>query len=686
MAQFFIEFLTEEIPARMQIRACEDLKKLLIEQLQVQGLAFTYIHTAITPRRLVAVVDGLETTTQETQEERRGPRITAPDKALEGFLKAVNQTKDQCTQRNDYWYATLVSPARETKTVLPDVIRHVIRKFSWEKSMRWPGATIPWVRPVRSIVALFDGVPLNVFIEEFGLHTGDTTQGHRFLKPDLFSVRNFDGYQESLRQAYVMLAHEDRKKHIQDGLTALGKAHGYTLEIDENLLNEVAGLVEYPVPLLGKIDGQFMDLPKCVLSTSMRVHQKYFTFVDNQQKIAPVFGFVANTIPTDDGALMRNGYERVLRARLSDAQFFYNQDLAVPLSDRVTKLDTIIFHEKLGTLGQKVRRLQEIVDHPESRRAALLCKADLVTSMVGEFPELQGIMGKIYAAQQGESAAVSTAIHEHYQPQGPLDRCPTNPISIELSLADKMDTLVGFFAIGEAPTGSKDPFALRRAALGVIRLIRENNQSACQSTGDLTPFIAKITNLYRQQNVTFEPSFTPQTVVDFILERLENALRAEGLRHDCIRAVLAIQTPHTPINIWSIAQRTAALDVFLGTEAGDALQAALRRATGILEGISTTDGAQIARTDIDPQYFLHDEERHLYAKITHIAEQRVDFLKNHAYTDLMTQLAQLRAPIDAFFTLKINDENPKVRQNRIELLRFMVEQIAHIADFRQLAG
>lgn len=682
MAQFFIEFLTEEIPARMQIRACGDFKKLLTEQLQAQGLAFTHIHTAITPRRLVGVVEGLETITQETREERRGPRITAPDKALEGFLKATNQTKDQCTPRDGYWYATLVSPARETRAVLPDVIRHVIRKFSWEKSMRWPGATIPWVRPVRSIAALFDGAPLSFFLEEFGLQTTDTTQGHRFLKPDSFPITNFETYQTSLRQAYVILAHEDRKKHIQDGLTALGEAQGYTLEIDENLLNEVAGLVEYPIPLLGQIDAQFMGLPKCVLSTSMRVHQKYFTFVDNQQKIAPVFGFVANTIPTDDGTLMRNGYERVLRARLSDAQFFYAQDLVIPLSDRTSKLDAIIFHEKLGTLGQKIGRLQQIVNHPETRRAALLCKADLVSSMVGEFPELQGIMGEIYAAHQGESANVSAAIHQHYQPQGPLDQCPTNPISIELSLADKMDTLVGFFAISEAPTGSKDPFALRRAALGIIRLIRENNQSAC----DLTPLITKITDLYRQQNVAITPSFTPQTVIDFILERLENALRAEGLGHDCIRAVLAIQIPHMPLHIWSIAQRAAALDAFLGTEAGDALQAAFRRAMGILEGVSTTDAAQVARTEIDPQYFLHDAERHLYAKITDITGQSKGLLKAHAYADLMTQLAQLHSPMDAFFTLKINDDNPKVRQNRIALLRFMVEQVTPIADFRQLTG
>lgn len=669
MSEFLLEIFTEEIPARMQIRAQDDLKRLLKDNLSQKGLPFEDVQTYVTPRRLVACVTGLPLESKATAEERRGPRLEAPEKALEGFLRSTGFTKEKCEQRDGYWYAMITKPAQQTAEMLPVIVQEIVRSFSWPKSMRWPGATISWVRPVRSVMTVFDGKPIVFNLAELGLQTGNITYGHRFLKPEAITVTSFAHYKEALEKAFVLLDHEARQKSILSQL----QAHSDELEEDVGLLEEVAGLNEYPTVYIGKIKDQFMSLPKSVLSTSMRVHQKYFTFVKKEGTIAPVFGLVSNTIPSDDGRLMVEGYERVLQARLSDAAFFYEQDCDVPLVTHLPRLEKIVFHAKLGSVGQKVQRLQELVETDKAKRAAVLCKTDLVTSMVGEFPELQGAMGAIYAKAQGEMEEVAIAIEEHYQPQGPSDKCPSSATSVALSMADKIDTLTGFFAIGETPTGSKDPFALRRAALGLIRLIRENDLRDF----DLQALIEKAFSLYQEQGL--KADFDVQTVSDFIQERLAHALKQEGVRHDCVTAVIAAQKPGASLNIWALAERAKALDDFLKTEAGDSLQAAFKRAHGILSGAAGAFSYNSATLTEQSEIQLHQE-------IADVVQKREGLLFRHAYKELMDLLAHLRKPVDAFFELRINDDDPAIRANRMGLLGYLVQQTAIIADFNKLEG
>lgn len=683
MTEFLLELLSEEIPARMQLNAVADLKVALEEKLMAAELPYDKVETFVTPRRLTAVISGIALSTKERTEERRGPRSGAPEAALQGFLKGAGVSKEDCVERDGYWYATLQTPSKRTEDLLPEMIRTIIKEFSWPKSMRWAGASQTWVRPLRGVMAILDGALLSFDLPEYQLTSTNESVGHRFLSTGSFTVKNFQDYRQKLLEKKVILDHADRQKVIVDALVSLGKQRGFSLDQDEKLLQEVAGLAEFPQVLLGEIDSRFLNLPKVVLSTSMRVHQKYFTFSDTQGKIAPAFGVVANTIPSDDGSIMLKGYQKVLTARLRDAEFFYNQDLKIPLSECVSKLSKIIFHAKLGTLGQRVERFQALVDQPEAKRAALLCKADLVSSMVGEFPELQGNMGEIYAKVQGESGEVSAALREHYQPLGPTDECPKGPVSWELALAEKIDTLVGFFAIGEIPTGSKDPYALRRAALGVIRLLREGANTTGQVYA-LRQKLALVHDLYAQQGAKFDAQLSRESVTEnvmqFIFDRLGPALRTEGIRYDAITAVLS--SPNCGDDIWSIVERARALNEYLSTESGLALQAAFRRAHGIL----VKDGQGEDFGTIQVSLFEEPIENQLHGLLVKAAGECQPLLDRHDYQGLMGILADLRTPVDQFFDVKINHEDLAIRNNRFGLLRFLVSQVNAIADFSKLEG
>ncbi len=672
MTEFFTELLCEEIPARMQLKAAEDLKVAFNHHLTVQQLPFERLETYISPRRMVTVVYGLADATQAKVEERRGPKVGAPEAALQGFLRSMELTIEECEQRDGYWYGQKSIASRKAQDILPQVIQAILAEFNWPKSMRWAGSEQSWVRPLRSVLAMLNGSPLFFELPQWGLKSTDHTVGHRFLSPDPILVTGFADYQQKLKDAYVILDHQERQKLIRDGLEALGCKKGYSLEQDDKLLEEVAGLVEYPQPLIGTIDEAFMRLPKSVLSTSMRVHQKYFTFVDSSGAIAPIFGFAANTIPSDGGTQMLVGYERVLRARLSDARFFFEQDQKTPMAQASDKLASIVFHADLGTLAQKVTRLQNLVASETSKKAAQLCKADLVSQMVGEFPELQGIMGDIYAQLEGYPKEVAQAIREHYLPQGPQDGLPQTPAGIELAIAERVDTLVGFFAIGAEPTGSKDPYALRRMALGLIRIIREQGIKDF----DLKRLIEKAYDLYVQQGIKIQPGFSLDSVYQFISERLEHTLKGENIRLDAIRAVMKAQ-PQT-FNLWSIAERATALSALLKTPAGAALQEAFRRAHGILAGVSDLG--------VMPERFVSESETQLYQHLRTIAEVAPQLLKSHHYHQLMAQLADIKQPLDQFFELKINDDDPIIRQNRLALVQDLVRQTLIIADLSQLEG
>lgn len=676
MAELLLELFSEEIPARMQLKAAQDLEKQMGVAFKEQGLDFSSIQTFVTPRRLACVINNLATATQESAEERRGPRVGAPEKAMLGFLRSVGVTQEECFEKDDYWYVAVTKKSRPTEELIPDIIRGVIRCFPWPTSMRWPGATLAWVRPVRSMICLFDGQIIKFDVPEFGVTTGNKTYGHRFLAPQEQTITSFADYQQKMADAYVVLSHQARQQCIEDGLRCLAEKEGCTLEMDKELLTEVAGLTEYPQPMSGTINSNFMHLPKPILSTSMRVHQKYFTFLDQAGNIAPYFGFVSNIIPMDGGKDMLRGYERVLRARLSDAAFFYEQDCKISLEMLIPKLDKITFHAKLGTLGQRVQRFIRLVESPEAKRAAALCKTDLVTFMVNEFPELQGIMGGIYARAQGEPESVSQAIEQHYQPVGASDFFPQSIAAIELALADKVDALVGFFGIGETPTGSKDPFALRRAALGIIRIIRENHMRDYE----LRKKLKFAVNLYSQQGITFNNDFAINQIMDFILERLAHALRASGIRHDCIAAV--IEAEQHDENICSLADRAASLDKFLGSESGASLQAAFRRAQGIL----IKSDIDLSTNQLVASQLREPEEKNMLTYLNRLADQVPMLLQEGQYFNVMQILSDLRPIVDDFFTLKINDDVESVRLNRFVLLQYLIDQTRKIADFSKLEG
>ncbi|MCW5732312.1 MAG: glycine--tRNA ligase subunit beta [Alphaproteobacteria bacterium] len=685
MAELLLEVFSEEIPARMQRRAAEDLRNGVLKRLSDAGLDHGEAQAHATPRRLALCIRGLPEAQPDTEEERRGPRVGAPEAAIAGFLKAnglasIAEAEQRDTGKGVFYFAVFRRAGRPTREVLAELLPQALSALPWPKSMLWGAHELRWVRPLHALLCLFDGeeVPFR-----FGhLTAGGETRGHRFLAPEPFCPSSFEDYRRGLEQRFVLLDAEARKARIMDGLGRLAAEHGLSLNEDAALLEEVAGLVEWPVPMVGRIDPDFMDVPREVLVTSMRSHQKYFSLNGADGKLAPRFALVANMVAEDGGARIVAGNEKVLRARLSDAKFFWDQDRRVRLEDRVARLEDIVFHERLGTMAEKVRRIEELArriatavpgaDAEEAARAALLAKADLVSGMVGEFPELQGIMGGYYARHDGEGDAVAQAVAEHYAPQGPSDRCPDMPLSICVALADKIDTLVAFFSIGERPTGSKDPFALRRAALGVIRLVVENG---------LRIDLARIMRAHR---VSADAASDPTAdLLDFFADRLKVHLREQGTRHDLITAVFALAADGDLVRVLA---RVRSLQALLASEDGANLLTAYRRAANILRIEEKKDGARHAEMP-DPLLLQAPEEQALFDALNEAAGRSEAALAHEEFATACQALAGLRHPVDAFFDrVTVNADDPALRANRLRLLSRIRASLDRVADFSRIEG
>jgi glycyl-tRNA synthetase beta chain len=698
MGELLLELLSEEIPARMQARAADDLRRLVTDGLAAAGLAFSEAQAMVTPRRIALAVDGLPATQPDVSEERRGPRADAADAAIDGFVKATGVARDRLerreTAKGTFLFATVVKSGRPTAEVLVDVVESAIAQLPWPKSMRWGTFAVRWVRPLQSILCLFDRAVVPVKLGP--VTAGDTTRGHRFLAPEAFAVTGFADYRGRLADARVILDRDERRRIIRTEAEALAADWGFTVRDDPALLEEVTGLVEWPVVRVGRIDEAFMAVPPEVLITAMRTHQKYFSLVDGDGRLAPHFVVVANAETTDGGAAMVAGNERVLRARLSDARFFWDQDRKKRLDERVEALAARVFHARLGSDRARVDRLVHLVDalvvhtgadHHQARRAALLCKSDLTTGMVGEFPELQGVMGRYYAGHDHETADVAQAIGEHYAPQGPHDRIPTAPVSVTVALADKIDTLVGFFGIGERPTGSGDPFALRRAALGVIRIIVENGLRV-----PLRSVLEAALDGYGLQALSSEPGSTLrlphiETVVgdllDFFADRLKVHLREQGVRHDHIGAVFALGGEDDLVRLLA---RVDALRSFLNTEDGANLLTAFKRASNIVRIEEARDGIGYGGRVLVDQLVLQ-EEQDLHAALERAQGTLVRVLPEERFGEAMATLAALRSPVDAFFDrVTVNCEDALLRANRLRLLSQIRSALGEVADFTQIEG
>ncbi len=772
MAELLLELFSEEIPARMQARAAEDLKRLVTDKLKEAGLTWTHVEAFATPRRLALVVDGLPVETPDTVEERKGPRADAPAQAIEGFLKSVGMTRDQLEERDTgkgvVLFAVIKEKGSVTADILPGIINDVITNFPWQKSMRLGTGTFKWVRPLRRILAVFSGKPLEGYLpnllerpqgRSFDEGNSDLNQfrltnetsGHRFLSPEPFAVKDFADYQAKLQKAHVLLDAQDRKAKIMADAKLLAADAGLSLIDDNALLDEVAGLVEWPVALLGSFDPAFLEVPAEVLTATMRANQKYFSLkrmtpvrpepfdaacgvaqdspVEGRaatgfdklspngevSALAPNFIVIANMETKDKGRAIIAGNERVLKARLSDAKFFWDQDLKIKLEDRVPALDGIVFHAKLGSIGDKVKRVMALAEHlaplvgadvNEAKRAAYLAKADLVSGVVGEFPEVQGVMGRYYALRQGEPAAVADAIADHYSPKGPEDKCPTAPVSIAVAMADKIDTLLGFFRVDEKPTGSKDPFALRRSALGVIRLITENNvrlslveviefsediqmqqiyenkvRQAQSSTSPQIVATGKVTAPAKG----FSKKLSPNTInlLDFFADRLKVQQKEKGVRHDLIDAVFSLGGEDDLVRL---IDRVQALQQMLATEDGATLLAAYRRGSNIV-GIEEKKDKRAYVGGVIGERLKLPEEQALYQKLLDVKARVAAAVAHEQWIEAMTAVAALRAPIDAFFDkVTVNDADATLRENRLNLLAEFRATLSAVADFSKIEG
>ncbi|MEQ8226763.1 MAG: glycine--tRNA ligase subunit beta [Rhodospirillales bacterium] len=683
MPELLLELLSEEIPARMQARAAEDLKRLVSDGLKAAGLTFTNAQTLVTPRRLTLVVYGLPTKQTDISEERRGPRADAPQKAKDGFMKSLpkgSEIEERETEKGTFLFAKVEQAGEKTRLLLPNIIQTALQALPWPKSMRWGTGKARWVRPLHSILAVYDQEGLN--LEFAGIEAGVTTRGHAFMAPGTIEVADFADYEKSLKAAKVMLDPAQRKETIAADAARMCKGAGVTLKDDPALLDEVAGLVEWPVVLMGEIDSQFMDVPPEVLITSMRKHQKYFATEDAKGNLAPKFVVVANRETNDGGRQVVAGNERVLRARLADAKFFWDQDRKTTLASKAPQLKERVFHAKLGTLDEKVDRMQALAaalcefvpgaDRDKVRSAARLAKADLSTGMVGEFPDLQGIMGAYYARHDGESAAVADAVAEHYSPLGPNDACPSKPESVAVALADKIDSLVGFWSIDEKPTGSKDPYALRRAALGVIRLIIENNLR-----------LPLLSAFEQSQRLLGEDEAVGPDLMAFFADRLKVHLREKGVKHDHIDAVFALGGEDDFVRLLA---RVEALAAFLGTDDGENLLTAYRRAANILKIEEKKDGTSYAAAP-DEKLLKEREENALYSALEDAGPVIADKIAAEDFTGAMAALAGLRAPVDAFFDkVTVNADDAKLRENRLKLLSKIRAALEGVADFARIEG
>ena len=696
MAEFLLELFSEEIPARMQARGAEELKRLVCEGLTGAGLEFTSADAYATPRRLALHIDGIPERQPDIKEERKGPKVDAPEKAIEGFLRGAGlESLEQCekreTPKGEVWFAIIEKKGGDTADVLPEILTAAIQKLVWPKSMRWAANGMRWVRPLHSILAVFDGAALEGSLDLGGekMEFGYRTWGHRFLSPDYMTANNFKDYVADLKHGYVILDANERRRIIAEKLDELANAEDLDLKEDPGLLDEVTGLVEWPVVLLGSIDEEFMEVPPEVLTTAMRTHQKYFTLLKEDGAMAPRFALVSNMETEDGGAQIVAGNERVLRARLSDARFFWDQDRKETLSSRTTQLADITFHAKLGTLDAKTDRAEalavEIAKHIDGAdrdrvaRAARLTKADLVTGMVGEFPELQGLMGRYYALGDGEHEDVADAIRDHYSPQGPGDACPSAPVSVAVALADKIDTLTGFWAIDEKPTGSKDPYALRRAALGVIRLIIENGLRV-----RLLPLFGAGLDNY-PESVVGKDGKGPacDDLLSFFADRLKAHLRGEGVRHDLVAAVFALGGEDDLVRLLA---RVEALQGFIESEDGANLLTAFRRAANILRIEEKKDGVSYDEAP-DAGGYVQDEEAALGRALEAASAAVATAVEEEKFTGAMAALAALRGPVDEFFDeVTVNAEDADLRVNRLRLLSRIRSTMGLIADFSQIEG
>ncbi len=699
MPDLLLELRSEEIPARMQRRAAEDLRKLVTDALVARGFLYEGAKAFATPRRLALHIAGLPARGEAVREERRGPRVGAPDAAVQGFLKGAGLTSlDQATtitdpKKGEFYLAVIEKPGRETLDVLAEILPEIIKSFPWPKAMRWGAASaqpgsLRWVRPLQSIVATFGPEtesPEVVPFEIGGIRAGTTTYGHRFLAPGPIEVRRFDDYIQALEKAKVILDADRRKDVILHDARDLAFARGLDLVEDDGLLEEVAGLVEWPVVLLGSFDEAFLDIPAEAIRATIRANQKCFVLrKSGSEDLAPAFILVSNLIASDGGLAITAGNERVVRARLSDAKFFWETDKAIKLEDRLPKLDTIVFHEKLGTQGQRIQRIAALAkelaplvgaDPALAEQAARLAKADLVTEMVGEFPELQGLMGAKYAALEGLPESVATAIEDHYKPLGPSDRVPRDPVAIAVALADKLDTLVGFWAIDEKPTGSKDPYALRRAALGVVRLILDRGLRLRL----LDRFGAADRGLGERAGAD------PADLLAFFADRLKITLRDMGARHDLVDAVFALPGQD---DLLLIARRVEALQKFLETENGKNLLAGYKRAANILRIEEKKDGRAF---DAAPDSALaasgEPAERALSEALQTARAEASKAVAAEDFAGAMRALSTLRAPVDAFFTdVTVNADDPKLRENRLLLLNALRAATREVADFSKIEG
>ncbi|WP_420349145.1 glycine--tRNA ligase subunit beta [Pelagibius sp.] len=695
MAELLVELFSEEIPARMQGRAAEDLKRLVAEGLKAANLTFGSAQAYATPRRLALVVDGIPAQQPDLSEEKKGPKVGAPEQAVQGFLKAnglasVDEAELRETPKGSFYFAVREVAGRPSVAVLPEVLAKAIAELPWPKSMRWADDSQRWVRPLHHIVAVFDGKALEGGFEmgeERRLSFADTTRGHRFLVPDSFAVAGFADYRDKLHKAKVILDPAERRAIIAAQCHELAGAEGVAVKEDPGLLDEVTGLVEWPQVLMGRIDQDFMHLPAEVLSTSMRSHQKYFSTETAEGALADRFLVVANMdapAGSDRAETIVAGNERVLRARLADARFFWDQDRKQSLSARVPALEEIVFHARLGTLAEKVSRLQSLAvaisdhvpgaDRDQVRSAARLAKADLITGMVGEFPELQGIMGRYYALNDGESPAVAEAIAEHYAPLGPNDACPSAPVSVCVALADKIDTLVGFWAIDEKPTGSKDPYALRRAALGVIRLIVENK---------LRLPLNDVFATAQAEYTGLSAADVSGDLLDFFGERLKVVLRDQGVRHDLISAVMARGGEDDLVRLLA---RVEALRSFLDSDDGANLLVAYRRAANIVR-IEAKKDKRAYQGAVESAALAQDEEKALFSHLGDAAKGAQTAIVCEDFTGAMAAMARLRQPVDAFFDeVTVNAEETALRENRLNLLSAIGATLSEVADFSKIEG
>jgi len=675
MPQFLLELFSEEIPARMQDGAARDLERLAREGLGEVGVPFGALRAFAGSRRLTLVVDGLPTVQADRVDERKGPRLGAPDAALQGFLRSAGVSRDSLVERDGVWFAVTQRAGRPVADILAGLTQAIVAKFPWPKSMTWGSGTLRWVRPLHSLLCVFDRAVIPVGIP--GVRVGDLSEGHRFMGPRRpFRARDFDEYREALAGHFVVLDVAERKRRILEGAHALCAARGLELVEDAGLLDEVAGMVEWPAPILGDMDPAFLDLPPEVIRTSMRTHQRYFAVREAEGgRLAPHFLCVANIEAADGGALIAAGNARVLSARLSDARFFWREDRKVALETRLEVLKGVIFHAQLGTLYQRVERIEALAraiapgvgaDPELAARAARLAKADLGSGMVGEFPELQGVMGGYYATAQGEDRQVAAAVRDHYKPQGPGDSVPLAPVSVSVALADKLDTLVAFFAIGQAPTGSRDPFALRRAALGVIRIIFENG---------LRLSIANLAAVADSWNAG-----QTQAVLAFFADRLKVVLRDQGRRHDLVDAVFALGDD----DLVRIAARLDALAAFLATPDGADLLAGHKRASNIL----AAEARKGPLPDGDPARVSDPPEEAALFDALLAAQPRIGAcLAAEDFAGAMAALADLRGPVDAFFEkVLVNADDNTVRANRLRLLAWVRREMGRVADFSLVSG